>query len=513
MFPVRDSTGVARDIRIELRFSEPMDRRSVQEALYVFPTPTEGVKFKWRRARLRVFFRQPLREDQTYVITVGAGAKDLRGNRLTQSFSLAFSTGDSLDRGQIQGWVIDKKAPEILIWAYNLEEHPLPDPGSADPDYITQCGEGGRFGLSYLSPGTYRLFAVWDKNRNRRYELGSDALGVPTGDIRVDQCQVPGPVFLLTILDTIPPRLISGLAPDNRHLTVRFSEGVTFQLQKEGGGISVDGLPVLQSYVDSRNPDQVVIITGVQTPGEEYVLWASGITDESGNAVDSTANSTLFVGSGVPDTIGPRLVSVEPADGIFNFPGDQPLKLAFSEALDRASLEAHFSLTLDSLSAVEGDFHWINPQVVEFKPHFQLLSRQDYRIRLGAPSISDLFGNRLADSLIITGFKTINQDTLGSFSGQIVDTIQVPGYTITAAQVKGGKGTITLYVQRSGEYSFRGLLPGGWWISAFSDDDGDRSYDYGSAVPFRPAERYTFYPDTVWVRSRWDTGDVDLIFQ
>ena len=49
-------------------------------------------------------------------------------------------------------------------------------------------------------------------------------------------------------------------------------------------------------------------------------------------------------------------------------------------------------------------------------------------------------------------------------------------------------------------------------IEAFIDSNGNETYDYGKVFPFAPSEKFTVYPDTVKVRARWTTENINIKF-
>ena len=54
-------------------------------------------------------------------------------------------------------------------------------------------------------------------------------------------------------------------------------------------------------------------------------------------------------------------------------------------------------------------------------------------------------------------------------------------------------------------------MPGEYLIDFFRDEDGDGRFFRGRPFPRQPAERYTLYPDTIRVRSRWPNEGNDLL--
>ena len=146
-YPESDALEVARDTKVEIVFSEPMNREQTEAA--IFTSPTGPLQLAWRGRRLRI--AMPLAEERTYVLTVGTGARDLRGNALTKSFTLAFATGLQLDEGLVRGRVYQDHQPVAgaHVWAYDLGTF-SGRVGLDEPSYQTQSGTDG--GLRICPP-------------------------------------------------------------------------------------------------------------------------------------------------------------------------------------------------------------------------------------------------------------------------------------------------------------------------------------------------------------------------
>ena len=162
--PERDALEVARDTEVEIAFSEPMNREQTEAA--IFTSPAGPLQLSWRGPRLRI--AMPLAEERTYVLTVGTGARDLRGNALANSFTLAFATGSQLDQGLVRGWVYQEHQPVAgaHVWAYDLGTF-SGEVGLDEPSYQTQSGANGGYEFARLAPGHYRVLAFRDKKSQR----------------------------------------------------------------------------------------------------------------------------------------------------------------------------------------------------------------------------------------------------------------------------------------------------------------------------------------------------------
>ena len=177
--PDSGAAGVDTATTIQLAFSEPMDRLSVQQNLLVAPGVRSG-RFEWDGTRA-VTFRpdRPLARDRTYLVALGAAARDARGNALDRPVLAHFATAASFPPGTVEGRVDGRGvSPDgVFVWAYREDRGRLPDSTALDMDGLAQARGGGLFRIVGLDvPGTYRLWAFVDRNRNRTYEPGSDLL-------------------------------------------------------------------------------------------------------------------------------------------------------------------------------------------------------------------------------------------------------------------------------------------------------------------------------------------------
>jgi len=218
---VPDTNAVRVSTRqIVLEFTEYVERRSVEESIFISP-PVGILEFDWSGTELTIGFPDTLRKNTTYVVNVGTDIVDVRArNRMASGFTLAFSTGDSIDQGWISGRVYDEKPVGVMLFAYILDDirPDTLDPTRTKPDFVVQTGGGGNYRLSNIPLKSYRLFAVRDEYRNFLYDRGIDQIGIASGDV------VLGPLrpgrgginFLLTQEDTTriawraPPRSTRG---------------------------------------------------------------------------------------------------------------------------------------------------------------------------------------------------------------------------------------------------------------------------------------------------------------
>lgn len=220
--PADLSTAVPRDARVTIGFSERMDRQSVEDWLFVTPDLPVGTR-DWERGELTLSFRAPLDTAATYVVLLGTGAKDRRGNVLAEPLQIAFTAGSAPAAGAISGKLegVKQKTSGLLVWSYNLDKLSaeertagVPDFDSHDPDRIAQADAKGEFLLRGLVPGARHLvYALVDVDANRRYTPDQDFFCAAEDTIPAAASPVP---ITITVVHPREPGSIAGTVADAR---------------------------------------------------------------------------------------------------------------------------------------------------------------------------------------------------------------------------------------------------------------------------------------------------------
>ncbi|MCK4428052.1 MAG: Ig-like domain-containing protein [candidate division Zixibacteria bacterium] len=554
--PQSDSTGVDLDSKIEITFSERMSGKPTQESIFISPFSKKPFDYKWRGNRLILSPTEPLLKDKTYVVTIGTGAQDLRRNHLSESYTFAFSTGAALDYGSISGEVWMKQEdkfrtePEVSIWAYlSCSEHsePISDtieiyPQKDKPDYVTQSDTAGKYVFRNLSVGKYRLLAVEDLNRDQIWNPDKEAIGVSTQDVELtsDNVSQKHVDFILALRDTTKPSFVNCQALNKNQVRLDFDENLKAESVLNPDNFKIksisasESLKINEVYFQEGNTQNIFILIAEMNPEEKYELKVSGLKDESGNPLDTGETTCLFVGSAIFDTTGPKIISTSPEDGKTTVPQDAEIKLLFDEPPGHPSVESNFSFSDSSGVLMSGKSRWENPNTFIFSLDTLLLGRMKYQIKLGCDKVLDLFGNAMTDSVLFFTFITLNPDTLGSLSGLVLTfvpkdsvrgkarpegNVEILGETtskkivVTLSLIDKVRKGYKKSLPQLGPFLFENILPGKYMVGAYLDLNGDGNLTIGNPKPFILCEPFTFFPDTVHVRSRWETEGVELKFR
>jgi hypothetical protein len=500
---------------LRLAFSEYVDRRSLEESVFLSP-PVGRLEFDWSGTEVAIRFRDTLRPRTTYILTVGTDVRDVRekGNRMSASFALPFSTGDHIDSASIAGRVFDASPGGIMIFAYRLSAH-RPDtlnPETAGPDFVTQTGKDGTFRMPYLPLDSYRLIAVEDAYKNLRYDRQIDRYGLSTGDVRVtaDSFQVSGVQFRMAREDTSAPFLSSVKALDRRHFLVRFSEaldtsGISPAAFAVVDTLSGQALPVVDaSFTDTSRLD-AQLVTAPQDSGKAYRVTLSGMRDLAGNSASAASASAVVLGSALEDTTRPLTLFPFPQDTMRNIAQDIILGFSWKEAVRKPSFEGGVRLADSAGSPLRAAVRWDGAMNAVLVPAAPFVQNGLYALRIQVDSVVDMSGNRSRDSVRTFRFRIGDDRQTSSIAGRVVagGAAGDGRLHLLAENIAGGGQRYEAVLDSAGPFLFPKVEEGRYAFELYRDADANNAYSFGKPFPYLPAEAFAVHPDTVKVRARW----------
>ncbi len=511
--PASDSLFVPPDLaRIEILFSERMNQATLRNNLFISPPIDYDPEWEdWDAVRL--LLSDSLLPERTYVISVAAGVEDLHKNKMAESVQFAFSTGKQMDRNRIQGRLFSKDdRHSFKIFAYLLSDSSSFNPFKNKPDYISMTGKDGAFELNFMKNGRFRILAVHDMNGNLLLDAASEAFAIAPYDVNLiaNMSRIQGVNFRPATMDTIAPFAQMVRPVNNSYLQVRFSEPVLSPEISICDSITGDTLPVLNTVPNAEFKNILDVFTVRQDSGHTYRLDIPFVSDSAGNVFDS-AFTFAFNASAADDTTGFRLEAFLPKDSTKNRSPGTRVCLRFSRPVDSLSLVQGFHLLQADSSEVNGTWRYRTAAEACFRPENHLHPDSSYRALLDMRRVRDLWGKTLADSMASHYFTIVSSRELGAVSGWVSgsDSLGLPVYVQCRALGKKGKWR-TVKVGKKGSFRFGNLPEGKYKFRVFIDADSNKTYSFGKLQPFRFAEPFRMFPDTIKVRKRWESSDVRI---
>lgn len=493
--PAADETEVTAETPIFLRFSEGMDRRRTEEAVFI--APRAELHFRWSGPTLEVSAGRLL-DEQTYVVTVGTDARDRRGNSLPEPYTFAFATGPELNQGRLHGRVYEDGRPAAAarVWAYDVRQFDG-RAGSDPPDYETQSSRDGSYEFMRLSAGRFLVIAFRDENRNSRRDDG-ESLALPAGIHDLSQSEnVRAGDLLLSRGEMPSPRLKRVQALDENRLLLAFDR----EIDALDALVEIDGLEVSAIHSTARDRSRLYVLTGPQEAGENY-RFAQLVIGQQPVSWDQPWRASTR-----KDKKAPSVLSATPSD--VGAAGDS-LAIEFDEGMAADTPSGDFWIETDSTASVDGTWTWETPTRLVLIPR-EPLTPGSYSLRGRLGQLSDRAGHAPADSLVPFDFEVAPDSDLPSISGTVTtESLLDPGKVMVLAKNVPGGRSYMADCDSSGAFSLEKMLPGEYSVMAFADRNGNLAADAGTPHPFTPAEAVSVSSETVVVRRGQKAEGVDL---
>lgn len=521
-YPENRTTGFG-DNYFEIEFSEYVDKRTFKDAIFISPPVDGNLEVSWTNRYARVFFPSELRPDMTYSISIGTDVVDYNNrNRMDSAFTFAFSTGEKIDNGKIEGFVSDEKPSGIMLFAYRIEGDTI-DPSIHKPDYISQAGTNGYFKLDYLAYGKYRIFAVKDEFRDRVFQPEQDLIGMPHTDIPLSEedSAFYGLNYVMQKIDTTGPKLFSAVMTDRQHILLTLSEEAdTSAYKRENFSITDSAYrkianPLFVFKGRTKEKELVLVTDTLFREEESYYLLSENLRDRKGNL--SGTDTVEITVSVKPDTLKPVIYSTEP-----NIYSDK-IDFAYPEfifRLDDATdmfggakpLAERISFGDTVGNRIKFDFRRLDDGSYMIKAAEELKPETYYEIKFMKEDIKDAAGNSYRDSLYNYAFKTITGLEFTGLSGTVkyADTSKNPLLILRNKDEK--KLVYRQKLKSDATFEFERIVPGTYFLTLVHDENGNGEIDAGFPYPFVPAESFSTFREEIKLPARWSVTNFNFIY-
>lgn len=462
----------------EFQFSEFVNRSTVRTNISIEPDLGLEYSLKWKKKKLIIEFDEKLPDSTTIIITLGADLADTRNNKIGSPITLAVSTGDDIDEGQVLGKIRDAttganaSGKKVLLYRSPIDL-------SKKATYQAQTDTSGTFRFSYLREGKYQVIFVDDRNRNKIWDTKSEtAQPFSKQFINLKKAGKDSlDVIYITQKDTLAPKLQGvGMFSSNR-IRLRFNENIKVQSNTELnfldslGNNFTRGYPL---YVDLKDP--FVLFVQSEQPLNEtslYSIKSDGISDIAGN--EAVLEEIVFNGSSQEDTTLQRIVEHKTEQGVYP---KQSIKVVYAEPINNPAV-------LDSIVVVEGDVSFndwpnlrIEDNILFIEPQDSWIEGLDYQFLVWNPATQrrkllepEIWDNSELGEIEINisnvdsteqfKFSLVNEDISFSIDSTLTNTISISN-----------------------------LAPVSYKLTVFKDENMNGIWDSGSIIPYLAPEPF-----------------------
>ncbi|HTF21506.1 MAG TPA: Ig-like domain-containing domain [Chryseolinea sp.] len=213
--------------QIEATFSESVQLNNPKEQLIITPGVGKDFQASVKKNKVVVKLTKPLSPNTTYTISFREAVQDITEKNPAQNLHLAFSTGTYIDSLHLFGRVYEvltaKEGKDATVGLYeqdtfNIFRH--------KPSYFTKADATGIFHLDNLKPGSYRVYAWLDNNKNLLVDSKSEAYGFLPETVRPQDSTYALEIPLVK-LDARPLRITSA-RPSQTFFNIKTSKSTDY---------------------------------------------------------------------------------------------------------------------------------------------------------------------------------------------------------------------------------------------------------------------------------------------
>ena len=497
-----DGTTNFKGGRVELLFSEYLDENTVDRAISIMPSLKEKSYITYRGKEVYIDFPDSLFLNQTYIISINRDLSDEHRVKLSQGIQVAFSTGPQIDQGVISGVVQYSKDASLNLWKIQNELDHIKF-YERIPDYVIDASSEGFYEFKFLSLGEYRIAAV-----------DRAVSGTPILSDRFSYGLTWLPILELNSQENLEginiqiPDKLGGIRMINAESfqeswgRISFSESIIevmdeIQLEIINEDSSLINAEFFEDYkdneklyflLDSPINGYVSIKTNRLNKGNTTLVDSGSIRVKMESSIDTLALSIIQ-----PDAKYQLDIEAEEI---------KPLKIIFSNLVEFDQNDNSFSILKDSV-LIPYTLSWDSPLSVNLIPKENWEPKTTYNLKISRDEITPIFGMSLKDSITSITFKTTDYQGFGSL---IINSYPDSNKSIIAELIKMEKAypVFRSVVNSEGSTTMNNVPEGNYSLMFFQDSDNNMQYSHGRIDPYRPAEWFYYYPDTVKIRSNWD---------
>ena len=508
--------------KIELVFDEFISIEKQMEKVIITPPQLKAPVIRAVGRKISVELKDSLIPNTTYTLDFTDGIVDNNEKNAIDGFTFAFSTGDIIDTLVISG---------ILLNAENLEpmknimvglHTDLADSAFTSLPFIrtSQTNDRGRFWIRNVAPGTYRLFALNDMNRDFKFDQPSEEIAfdttliVPDFEPAVRQDTIWQDS--LTV-DTIKEIHYNRFTPDDITLFL-FKEAFDLQYFSKSERIndrqftltfnSGEALPP-QLRLQDEEPENDWYTLEYSPDNNSLIYWITDslvfkrdtlkmemnyMADDSlNNLVSMTDTLQLYLRK--KEATPPKKeeekrdildVKITPSGTMDVF---DTLKITFSEPIfpldenciileqkvDTLWEKQDFTIMQDSL----------NPRIFYLGNKWPY--SQEYQITIDSAAIYSVY-NKWNDSINVK-FKTPPEEEYGHLYIKI-EGIEGAGF---GQLLDGSEKVVKESLLQEGELVFENIKPGKYYLRYIEDFNENGKWDVGNYAEKRQAERVYYF--------------------
>ncbi len=549
--------------KMRINFNEYIKLENANEKVIVSPPQIEPANIRADGKSVKITLYDSLQSNTTYTIDFSDAIVDNNEGNPMGHYTYSFSTGTEIDTMEVSGAVLNAENLEpikgILVGLYPVDSLFNDSIFRQKPfSRVSRTNGSGRFCIKGVKPGTYRAFALEDKDGDFLFSQKSEHIAfmqdtfttICKQEIRMDtiwrdstqidtilavpyvhylpddlvlnafleagqdrhllKIERPNPdilrLFFTAPADTLP--VIKGLNFDEKCLAVDGSlhnDTITYWITDTAFTHREDTMKFEITFLETDS-------TGVLQPHTEKqevapkVTWQKIYKEEQKKIQEwKKAREKRMKKSKepLPPETNPYEIkflemSVKPTGGID--PNQNVLFAAKQPIAIADTSRMHLEIKKDSLWIPEPFLFLPNRDVKSYTLYAEWEEKRQYRFTIDSTAIVGVMGDPCKS--IKNEFSVRSQDDFGSLFVHVLlpDTARIIVQLMSSAD----KCVAELVAGRDGRADFFYLKPGEYYMRCFVDHNHNASWDTGEYAGAQQPEQVYYFPKPISVKARWD---------
>lgn len=491
--------------QIELTFNELIKLDNLKEQLIITPKLNQEFVSKYKKNKVILEFDEPLDSNTTYTFIFREGIKDLNEGNVPPNLMLAFSTGDYMDSLSISGEVIDllTQLPINDATVALYQSGDTLDLFNSSPIYLAKTNKTGQFIINNIKKGSYKIYALIDKNKNLLLESSTEKYGFYEHTIELDS-NITDIKLELFGLDTNPLELQSART-SGHYFIAKYNKNIT-------------------EYTINSNTSDTIFST-LNNDGKEIKFYNTLTQFDSLLLTIDVTDSMRFQSKDSvylkfeetkrdKDKYDIKVITkdIDPNNPKFD------ITINFSKPSLTNQTDSLF-IELDTLNKIyfsEEEITWneYQTQLIINKPinksHLiiadtaQIKTRQNFALKIREGAFISI--EQDSSSNINQSIKVINSKNVGLIKVQV--STEKENYVV---QLLNKKKEVVQEVKNIKNYTFNNLNPGEYSIRVLIDSNNDGKWQMGNILTNISSEPVLFYKSSdgnqvLTLRANWELG-------
>ncbi len=488
---------------IELTFNEYVQVENLQQELIITPDAGSEYESKPTKYGVRLIFKKPFQQSNTtYTLNFRNAIKDITEKNVASEAKIVFSTGPQLDTLYIEGNIVDLTSGQPIENAVVslYQSNDTLDIKKNKPYYFTKTDKEGNYKLENIRQGSYKLYALDERNNNQRYDQEKEKIGFLEKDLVLTDSSKSNINLKAGIIDETPPYIIRR-GPQSDTYIIEMNEGL-----EEAKITTVDSTKSLPYILENKDPKIIRLYNTLQRFDS---LDIKIIAKDSASNIFETKSRIKFdeldEKKRKNKTKVPFVVATNPEkeeavgkDLVYEF--------SFSKPVSKYDL-AKIQLLADTITPIDltipKDWSW-NDSYTKLKLTKTISAKEKIRFIAPKGTFLSVEKDTLAELKLDHLIKT--SENYGSISGKV--TTKNKNYII---QLLDSRGKVIGQQRNIANYLFSYLPAGEYSLRIVVDDNNNGKWDAGSFSKRKTPEDIIYGFEKKKLKENWELSEQNVV--